>query len=166
MLSVPLKTTNKLDLVQPLKEFIAKSFSHDVAQQHENALIHLHQSREDMRTIIDKSDNTREAYLRYFALLEPVEKRFPISEEQVCSFPPPPNSILSFVGECELTNLCLLRSRFSLHGKMPSKIRKAVSACCCVSFQAVAILLSSFCSFLLFLARPLQYALREGMHSI
>lgn len=83
MLSIPLKTTNKVDFLQPLQQFIVRSFSKEQLQQHEEALNHLHQLREDVRTVTDKSEHTRDVFCRYYGLLETVEKRFPINEENV-----------------------------------------------------------------------------------
>lgn len=83
MLSIPLKTTNKVDLLQPLQQFIVRSFSKEQLKQHEEALNHLHQLREDVRTVTDKSEHTRDVFCRYYGLLETVEKRFPINEENI-----------------------------------------------------------------------------------
>jgi len=83
MLSVPLKTTTKIDLIQPLEKFITKSFSKEQLVQHEEALKHLQQQRENVRSSADNSEHTRDVFCRYYALLEAVEKRFPINEENV-----------------------------------------------------------------------------------
>jgi len=83
MLAIPLKTTTRIDLVEPLKTFIAKSFSADLVEHHQQAISHVHQAREDVRTIVDKNEHTREQYLRYYGLLQCLEKRFPINEDNI-----------------------------------------------------------------------------------
>jgi len=64
MLAVPLKATNKVDLVDPLRKFIEKTFARDIVEQHLPALTHLNQQREDLRTTQNKNEYTRDIYIR------------------------------------------------------------------------------------------------------
>jgi len=80
---VPAKATNKVDLVEPLRKFIEKTFSPDVVEQHLPALMQLNQQREDLRTTQNKNEYTRDLYLRYLGLLESLDKRFPINDDNI-----------------------------------------------------------------------------------
>jgi hypothetical protein len=152
MLSIPLKTTNKVDFVQPLQQFIIKSFSKEQLKQHEEALNHLQQSREDVRTMTDKSEHTRDAFLRYYGLLETVEKRFPINEENVrlrssssCVLPPhhvPLQVKINFVWFD-----CLKRKKTGTAISLPSRPLHATRS------QASS-------------HSPVQHPLRKGVHAL
>ena len=64
MLAVPLKSTNKVDLVEPLRKFIESTFSRDIVEQHLPTLANLNQQREDLRTTQNRNEYTRDVYLR------------------------------------------------------------------------------------------------------
>eukprot|EP01088_Endostelium_zonatum_P017951 TRINITY_DN5569_c3_g2_i1.p1 TRINITY_DN5569_c3_g2~~TRINITY_DN5569_c3_g2_i1.p1 ORF type:complete len:397 (+),score=100.88 TRINITY_DN5569_c3_g2_i1:163-1353(+) len=81
MLSLPSKETEKLDLVKPLKTFLSSKFSPDVVFQHEDALEQLQRLREEIRNIKDKNEYNLDSLLKYYAILNSLDKRFPISED-------------------------------------------------------------------------------------
>lgn len=94
MISVPLKRTDEVDWVTPLKRYIAVSYQDDPDKYAEETGT-IHRLRQDMRGA--GNDTTgRDVLYRYFGQLEILDLRFPVDEAHikigfmwyVCTVPP------------------------------------------------------------------------------
>lgn len=82
MLSVPLKQTNEVDFITPLKGFIQNAYGLDPeAHSQECALIH--KLRQDMRGAGEHISTGRDLLYRYYQQLELLDCRFPIDENHI-----------------------------------------------------------------------------------
>ncbi|KAG0198691.1 bck1-like resistance to osmotic shock [Mortierella sp. GBA30] len=81
MISVPLKRTDEVDWVTPLKRYIAVSYQDDPAKYSEETGT-IHRLRQDMRGA--GNDTTgRDVLYRYFGQLEILDLRFPVDEAHI-----------------------------------------------------------------------------------
>ncbi|KAF9903951.1 bck1-like resistance to osmotic shock [Linnemannia zychae] len=81
MISVPLKRTDEVDWVTPLKRYIAVSYQDDPEKYAEEAGT-IHRLRQDMRGA--GNDTTgRDVLYRYFGQLELLDLRFPVDEAHI-----------------------------------------------------------------------------------
>ncbi|GAM20512.1 hypothetical protein SAMD00019534_036870, partial [Acytostelium subglobosum LB1] len=83
MLAVDRKKSDKVDLAKPLVKYIQDHFGRQESDDHEQPLNNLQQLREDVRNIQDKTDTSKELLWKYYSLLQSLELRFPISENNV-----------------------------------------------------------------------------------
>ncbi|KAG0354009.1 bck1-like resistance to osmotic shock [Podila minutissima] len=81
MISVPLKRTDEVDWVTPLKRYIAVSY-HDDPEKYSEETGTIHRLRQDMRGA--GNDVTgRDVLYRYFGQLEILDLRFPVDEAHI-----------------------------------------------------------------------------------
>ncbi len=81
MISVPLKRTDEVDWVTPLKRYIAVSYQDDPDKYAEETGT-IHRLRQDMRGA--GNDTTgRDVLYRYFGQLEILDLRFPVDEAHI-----------------------------------------------------------------------------------
>lgn len=81
MISVPLKRTDEVDWVTPLKRYIAASYQDDPEKYSEETGT-IHRLRQDMRGA--GNDVTgRDVLYRYFGQLEILDLRFPVDEAHI-----------------------------------------------------------------------------------
>ncbi|KAH7044997.1 BRO1-like domain-containing protein [Linnemannia elongata] len=81
MISVPLKRTDEVDWVTPLKRYIAVSYQDDPEKYAEEAGT-IHRLRQDMRGAGNDSTG-RDVLYRYFGQLELLDLRFPVDEAHI-----------------------------------------------------------------------------------
>ncbi|KAK3840659.1 MAG: vacuolar protein-sorting protein bro1 [Linnemannia elongata] len=81
MISVPLKRTDEVDWVSPLKRYIAVSYQDDPEKYAEEAGT-IHRLRQDMRGAGNDSTG-RDVLYRYFGQLELLDLRFPVDEAHI-----------------------------------------------------------------------------------
>lgn len=81
MISVPLKRTDEVDWVSPLRRYIAVSYQDDPEKYAEETGT-IHRLRQDMRGA--GNDITgRDVLYRYFGQLEILDLRFPVDEAHI-----------------------------------------------------------------------------------
>lgn len=82
MLSCPLKQTNEIDWIQPLKDHIRGHYNED-PEQYSQECETLNRLRQDMRGVGKDSAISRDLLYRYYAQLELVDLRFPVNDREV-----------------------------------------------------------------------------------
>ncbi|KAI0008588.1 vacuolar protein-sorting protein BRO1 [Xylariaceae sp. FL0662B] len=82
MISVPLKATNEIDWVTPLKTYIRDTFGDDPERYAEECAT-LNRLRQDMRGAGKESTAGRDLLYRYYGQLELLDLRFPIDEQHI-----------------------------------------------------------------------------------
>ncbi|KAL1969823.1 hypothetical protein VTN77DRAFT_7332 [Rasamsonia byssochlamydoides] len=82
MLSCPLKQTNEIDWVQPLKDYIRTAYGDDPERYHEECST-LNRLRQDMRGAGKDSASGRDLLYRYYGQLELLDLRFPVDENHI-----------------------------------------------------------------------------------
>ncbi|KAF9085598.1 bck1-like resistance to osmotic shock [Mortierella sp. AD031] len=81
MISVPLKRTDEVDWVTPLKRYIAVSYQ-DNPEKYSEEVGTIHRLRQDMRGAGNDSTG-RDVLYRYFGQLELLDLRFPVDEAHI-----------------------------------------------------------------------------------
>ncbi len=79
MISVPIKATNEVDWVHPLKQYIRNTYGDDPERYAEECET-LNRLRQDMRGAGKESTSGRDMLYRYYGQLELLDLRFPIDE--------------------------------------------------------------------------------------
>ncbi|EON98942.1 putative vacuolar protein-sorting protein bro1 protein [Phaeoacremonium minimum UCRPA7] len=82
MISVPLKATNEIDWVAPLKSYIQNTYGDDPERYAEECAT-LNRLRQDMRGAGKDSTAGRDLLYRYYGQLELLDLRFPIDEQHI-----------------------------------------------------------------------------------
>lgn len=82
MLSAPLKVTNEVEWVPPLKAYIASHYGDDPERYNEECGM-LNRLRQDMRGAGKDSASGRDLLYRYYGQLELLDLRFPVQEDGV-----------------------------------------------------------------------------------
>ncbi|KKA28908.1 hypothetical protein TD95_002493 [Thielaviopsis punctulata] len=82
MISVPLKATNEIDWVAPLKEYIRNTYGDDPERYAEECAT-LNRLRQDMRGAGKDSTAGRDMLYRYYGQLELLDLRFPVDEQHI-----------------------------------------------------------------------------------
>ncbi|KAK6853457.1 vacuolar protein-sorting-associated protein 24 [Apiospora arundinis] len=82
MLSVPLKATNEIDWISPLKAYIRDTYGDDPERYAEECQS-LHRLRQDMRGAGKDSTAGRDLLYRYYGQLELLDLRFPVDEQHI-----------------------------------------------------------------------------------
>ncbi|OJJ32309.1 hypothetical protein ASPWEDRAFT_161745 [Aspergillus wentii DTO 134E9] len=82
MLSCPLKQTNEIDWVRPLKDYIRQSYGED-PERYGQECSTLHRLRQDMRGAGKDSATGRDLLYRYYGQLELLDLRFPVDENHI-----------------------------------------------------------------------------------
>ncbi|KAM0325485.1 hypothetical protein ACHAQA_007472 [Verticillium albo-atrum] len=82
MISVPLKTTNEIDWVAPLKGYIRDTYGDDPERYAEECAT-LNRLRQDMRGAGKDSTSGRDMLYRYYGQLELLDLRFPVDEQHI-----------------------------------------------------------------------------------
>lgn len=82
MLSAPLKQTNEIDWIQPLKGYIRQTYGDDPEQYAEECAT-LNRLRQDMRGAGKDSAAGRDLLYRYYGQLELLDLRFPVDENHI-----------------------------------------------------------------------------------
>ncbi|SPO06002.1 related to protein BRO1, required for normal response to nutrient limitation [Cephalotrichum gorgonifer] len=82
MISVPLKATNEIDWVGPLKNYIQNTYGDDPERYAEECAT-LNRLRQDMRGAGKDSTSGRDMLYRYYGQLELLDLRFPIDEKHI-----------------------------------------------------------------------------------
>lgn len=82
MISSPLKQTNEIDWVQPLKQYIKTSYSDDPDRYDEECNT-LNRLRQDVRGAGKESASGRDLLYRYYGQLELLDLRFPVDESHI-----------------------------------------------------------------------------------
>ncbi|KGO49085.1 hypothetical protein PEXP_011340 [Penicillium expansum] len=82
MLSCPLKQTNEIDWIQPLKDYIRQGHGED-PEQYSQECATLNRLRQDMRGVGKDSAIGRDLLYRYYGQLELLDLRFPIDDNHV-----------------------------------------------------------------------------------
>ncbi|KAJ5962832.1 hypothetical protein N7501_007773 [Penicillium viridicatum] len=82
MLSCPLKQTNEIDWIQPLKDYIRQGHGED-PEQYTQECATLNRLRQDMRGVGKDSAIGRDLLYRYYGQLELLDLRFPIDDNHV-----------------------------------------------------------------------------------
>ncbi|KAF7556370.1 hypothetical protein G7046_g6308 [Stylonectria norvegica] len=82
MISVPLKATNEIDWVAPLKGFIRDTYGDDPERYAEECAT-LNRLRQDMRGAGKESTSGRDMLYRYYGQLELLDLRFPVDEQHI-----------------------------------------------------------------------------------
>ncbi|KAK1051057.1 bck1-like resistance to osmotic shock, partial [Friedmanniomyces endolithicus] len=82
MLSSPLKQTNEIDWIEPIKHHIRTSYGDDPARYSEECNT-LNRLRQDMRGAGKDSANGRDLLYRYYGQLELLDLRFPVDENHI-----------------------------------------------------------------------------------
>ena len=82
MLSCPLKQTNEIDWIQPLKDYIRQSYGEDPERYHAECAT-LNRLRQDMRGAGKDSATGRDLLYRYYGQLELLDLRFPVDENHI-----------------------------------------------------------------------------------
>ncbi|KAL4874601.1 BRO1-like domain-containing protein [Aspergillus karnatakaensis] len=82
MISCPLKQTNEIDWVQPLKDYIRQSYGED-PERYGQECATLNRLRQDMRGAGKDSATGRDLLYRYYGQLELLDLRFPVDESHI-----------------------------------------------------------------------------------
>ncbi|KAG5934965.1 bck1-like resistance to osmotic shock [Claviceps sorghi] len=82
MISVPLKATNEVDWIAPLKKYIRESYGDDPERYAEECAT-LNRLRQDMRGAGKESTSGRDMLYRYYGQLELLDLRFPVDEQHI-----------------------------------------------------------------------------------
>ncbi|KAH8648777.1 BRO1-like domain-containing protein [Tricladium varicosporioides] len=82
MISVPLKATNEIDWIQPLKGYIRSTYGDDPERYAEECAT-LNRLRQDMRGAGKDSAAGRDLLYRYYGQLELLDLRFPVDENHI-----------------------------------------------------------------------------------
>ncbi|RKF75320.1 Vacuolar protein-sorting protein BRO1 [Golovinomyces cichoracearum] len=82
MISVPLKATNEIDWIQPLKQYIRQTYGDDPEIYAEECAT-LNRLRQDMRGAGKDSVSGRDLLYRYYGQLELLDLRFPVDENHI-----------------------------------------------------------------------------------
>ncbi|KAJ4363047.1 bck1-like resistance to osmotic shock [Neocucurbitaria cava] len=82
MISVPLKQTNEIDWVAPLKSYIRSTYGDDPERYSEECAT-LNRLRQDMRGAGKDSAAGRDLLYRYYGQLELLDLRFPVDENHI-----------------------------------------------------------------------------------
>ncbi|KAI0132055.1 BRO1-like domain-containing protein [Xylariales sp. AK1849] len=82
MISVPLKATNEIDWVTPLKAYIRDTYGDDPERYAEECAT-LNRLRQDMRGAGKDSTAGRDLLYRYYGQLELLDLRFPVDEQHI-----------------------------------------------------------------------------------
>ncbi|KAH6687990.1 vacuolar protein-sorting protein BRO1 [Plectosphaerella plurivora] len=82
MISVPLKSTNEIDWVTPLKKYIRDTYGDDPERYAEECAT-LNRLRQDMRGAGKDSTSGRDMLYRYYGQLELLDLRFPVDEQHI-----------------------------------------------------------------------------------
>jgi hypothetical protein len=82
MISAPLKATNEIDWIQPLKGYIRQTYGDDPERYAEECAT-LNRLRQDMRGAGKDSAAGRDLLYRYYGQLELLDLRFPVDENHI-----------------------------------------------------------------------------------
>ena len=82
MISVPLKQTNEIDWIAPLKQYIRATYGDDPERYSEECAT-LNRLRQDMRGAGKDSAAGRDLLYRYYGQLELLDLRFPVDENHI-----------------------------------------------------------------------------------
>lgn len=82
MISSPLKQTNEIDWVHPLKSYIRHTYGDDPERYSEECAT-LNRLRQDMRGAGKDSTAGRDLLYRYYGQLELLDLRFPVDENHI-----------------------------------------------------------------------------------
>lgn len=82
MLSSPLKQTNEIDWIQPLKDYIRQTYGED-PERYGQECATLNRLRQDMRGAGKDSATGRDLLYRYYGQLELLDLRFPVDENHI-----------------------------------------------------------------------------------
>lgn len=82
MIAVPLKSTNEIDWVAPLKSYIQNTYGDDPERYAEECAT-LNRLRQDMRGAGKDSTAGRDLLYRYYGQLELLDLRFPVDEQHI-----------------------------------------------------------------------------------
>src|SRR6201985_618957 len=82
MISCPLKQTNEIDWIAPLKSYIRDTYGDDPERYSEECAM-LNRLRQDMRGAGKDSAAGRDLLYRYYGQLELLDLRFPIDEAHI-----------------------------------------------------------------------------------
>ncbi|KAL2753458.1 hypothetical protein ACRALDRAFT_1051974 [Sodiomyces alcalophilus JCM 7366] len=82
MISVPLKATNEIDWVMPLKNYIRNTYGDDPERYAEECAT-LNRLRQDVRGAGKDSTAGRDMLYRYYGQLELLDLRFPVDEQHI-----------------------------------------------------------------------------------
>lgn len=82
MISVPLKATNEIDWVVPLKSYIRDTYGDD-PERYAEECVTLNRLRQDMRGAGKDSSSGRDLLYRYYGQLELLDLRFPVDEQHI-----------------------------------------------------------------------------------
>lgn len=82
MISVPLKATNEIDWITPLKSYIRNTYGDDPERYAEECAT-LNRLRQDMRGAGKDSTAGRDLLYRYYGQLELLDLRFPVDEQHI-----------------------------------------------------------------------------------
>ncbi|KAF5615821.1 vacuolar sorting BRO1 [Fusarium sp. NRRL 52700] len=82
MISVPLKATNEIDWIEPLKGYIRDTYGDDPERYAEECAT-LNRLRQDVRGAGKDSTSGRDMLYRYYGQLELLDLRFPVDEQHI-----------------------------------------------------------------------------------
>ncbi|EHA22816.1 hypothetical protein ASPNIDRAFT_197178, partial [Aspergillus niger ATCC 1015] len=82
MISCPLKQTNEIDWIRPLKDYIRQSYGED-PDRYSSECATLNRLRQDMRGAGKDSATGRDLLYRYYGQLELLDLRFPVDENHI-----------------------------------------------------------------------------------
>ncbi len=82
MISTPLKATNEIDWITPLKSYIQNTYGDDPERYAEECAT-LNRLRQDMRGAGRDSTSGRDLLYRYYGQLELLDLRFPVDEQHI-----------------------------------------------------------------------------------
>ncbi|KAJ5907695.1 hypothetical protein N7495_000377 [Penicillium taxi] len=82
MLSCPLKQTNEIDWIQPLKDYIRQTYGED-PERYSQECATLNRLRQDVRGAGKDSATGRDLLYRYYGQLELLDLRFPVDENHI-----------------------------------------------------------------------------------
>lgn len=82
MISVPLKATNEIDWIHPLKHYIQNTYGDDPERYAEECAT-LNRLRQDTRGAGKDSTAGRDLLYRYYGQLELLDLRFPVDEQHI-----------------------------------------------------------------------------------
>lgn len=82
MISCPLKQTNEIDWIRPLKDYIRQSYGED-PERYAQECATLNRLRQDMRGAGKDSATGRDLLYRYYGQLELLDLRFPVDENHI-----------------------------------------------------------------------------------